>query len=76
MFSSEDAPLTSGQKFALLLATCVCPPLLLAWALATLWFGQTHPQWARGFGWVGLTFLQGVLLVAVVGVSISLLLGR
>ena len=76
MFSSEDAPFTSGQKLALLLATLLCPPLLLGWALATLWFRETYPQRARGFAWVGLTFLQGVLLVVVVGVAASLLLGR
>ncbi|WP_288404326.1 hypothetical protein [uncultured Deinococcus sp.] len=52
------------------------PLLLLGWALATLWFRETYPQRARGFAWVGLTFVQAVLLVVVVGIGVSLLLGR
>lgn len=76
MLPGEDAPSSCGPKLALLLATVLFPPLLLGWALATLWFRETYPQRAHGFAWVGLTFVQAVLLVVVVGIGVSLLLGR
>lgn len=65
MLPGEDAPSSRGPKLA-----------PLAWMPANLWFRETYPQRAHGFAWVGLTFVQAVLLVMVVGIGVSLLLGR
>lgn len=75
MFPSHDAPLTSGQRFVLLILTLFFPFLLLVYMLAYFWFRDTSPQRARSIAGVGLTFLQGVLLVAVVVVAAQLLVG-
>lgn len=75
MFPPHDAPLTSGQRFVLLILTLFFPFLLLVYMLASFWFRDTYPQRARGIAGVGLTFLQGVLLVAVVVVAVQLLAG-
>lgn len=63
MLPSHDAPLTSGQRFVLLVLTLFFPPLLFVWALAFFWFRDTSPRRARSIAWVGLTFLQGLVLV-------------
>ncbi|GBF07764.1 hypothetical protein DAERI_170023 [Deinococcus aerius] len=75
MFPAHDAPLTSGQRFVLLVLTLFFPFLLFVWGLAFFWFRDTYPQRARSIAGVGLTFLQGVLLVAVVVVAVQLLAG-
>ena len=75
MFPPHDAPLSSGQRLALLIDTLFFP-VLLAHAAAFLWFRDTHPQRARSFAWVGATFLQGVLLMILLGLAFSFLIGR
>ncbi|BDP41784.1 hypothetical protein DAETH_17530 [Deinococcus aetherius] len=75
MFPSHDAPLTSGQRFVLLVLTLFFPFLLFVWALAFFWFRDTHPQRARSLAWVGRTFLQGVLLVILIAALFQLAAG-
>lgn len=72
MFPLHDAPLTSGQRFVLLVLTLFFPFLLFVYALAFFWFRDTHPRRARSIAGVGLTFLQGVLLVVLVAVVFQL----
>ncbi|GAA5512072.1 hypothetical protein Dcar01_00786 [Deinococcus carri] len=63
MFPPYDAPLTSGQRFILLVLTLVFPPLLFVYVVAFYWFRDTYPQRAQSIAGVGFTFMQGVLLV-------------
>ncbi|GAA5531659.1 hypothetical protein [Deinococcus aluminii] len=73
MFPPHDAPLTSGQHFILLVLTLFFPFLLFMYVVAFLWFRDTYPQRARSIAGVGLTFMQGVLLVVVLAVAFQLL---
>ncbi|EYB68243.1 hypothetical protein DEIPH_ctg025orf0090 [Deinococcus phoenicis] len=73
MFPPSDAPLTSGQRFILLILTLFFPVLLVMYIVAFFWFRDTYPQRARSIAGVGLTFMQGVLLVVVVAVAFQFL---